>query len=606
MSEHPDEARLIYPFAYARARPFGRLMRLTEAGWRALPPTPRGSRVYLSRVTMGPGREPLLNEIGVEWSDGRLAAASLAFCNSWWDRSDASLYYRGVFLPKIVERSLYLALHSVAQTQQQLSKYQATLGASTQVTVVGDRWLVDLYLSQKGSRSELRGSVNWFQTGLLKLRGLIERAKGLRLERSTGFVSDVVFSNRPNTAAGSAILIVSVGRAYGWYRPIADQLAAKGANVLFWCNGNAEAVKELESSPEYTNVPIRQASPRDSKPSWGAVLEAANRSGAGRSDGDEGFASVLRMITPSVIPALGENVREAVDAALELLESHQPKVVMVGLTHYWFYSAVVQAAHGLGIPVVYLQDAFMLKGEPHRPDADHALVESEYARELFVENGFPPEATQVIGPIRFDPLRVGNGARTTAPYCAELTGASQERKFVVFATDPGSLVNTTAQKYHSELTAMQDVAGLTDVHLIVKLHPADVGDITRRALRESGAENITIVESCDLHRVMSECSIWISMYSTTVIESLIHGVYVLLTNYEGLDLFKDAVDYGAATFLNREGDLRDFLVTWASDGYPALLTGEAQSAYLEYQCFKLDGRSTERTVDALLKIAGVE
>ena len=599
-------ALLQHPIGYKGKGPFGKILRVSEILGSRLSGQTNGTTIQLSRMTNGSEHPNLINEIGVPWPNQEIHSYVSDLCKSWWQSEDREkLTYKGVFLPDVIERQLYIPLYYVTQAITQLGTYLESSAHGTQILFHGDRWLTRFYSRPYRSKFTAQTRVKWLATAALGARGLLARVLKPQMRQSSGRVSLIAYRRDPDIPNNPPIVAACITRGYREYEQLAKCLSELGESTILWCNESPSGHEALRQSADFDMLPLDIHENNETEV-FERLLDQARRNRFRAWSGESDFSEIINPLIQSAIKTTGRDIKKAIDAAIEIVDKHSPKMLVVGLTDYWLFNALVQVARQRNIPVIWLQDAYMIKGVDYCPEADYALVESQYAKEVLTDTGFPPEKVFITGQIRYDLMETETRQPVTTDYCQELCRIAEEKTFLVLATDPGNLVNTPSQKLRSELEVMRDVAGLENFHLIVKLHPQDDGTISRKVLELSGAQNVTIVADCDIHRLMQGCALWISKYSTTVIEALIYGKYVLLMDYDRLGMYQDAVDYGVASYLRENGDLRDFLLKWSSSGYEPLLDHPQYREYLEYQCYRADGLSTQRVANKIKELCAVE
>jgi hypothetical protein len=264
------------------------------------------------------------------------------------------------------------------------------------------------------------------------------------------------------------------------------------------------------------------------------------------------------------------------------------------------------AASGAGLPIAAVQHGLIYRrhnGYMHanRPPqlhlVDRTYVFGRWERDLLVERSvYRDDEVRVGGSPRLDVGRPA-GADDRAAVRREL-GVAANARMVVLSGTHGAIY----RRFHYPV-ALADLFDrpIPDIHVVVKLHPAETDEGPYRAVIEGVARArgfqpppITVVQSVDLYRVLGAADAHLGIHSTVLTEAVVVGTPNLLaTGVRGGDLL-GYLDAGVALPVADGGDLIAALDRVA-DG---AITPEARAAFVA-QHFE-PGSASERIADDLL------
>ena len=246
--------------------------------------------------------------------------------------------------------------------------------------------------------------------------------------------------------------------------------------------------------------------------------------------------------------------------------------VLTGLTYSWLYNCNVQWARAHKVPSIFLQDAFYWEDIIIHVDADYAISGSTALNNLLKNWGYPAKNIFFTSQMNdFMNLSIISpkliSEEDGKAYLYDRLNIDPEKRIVLIASDPGVYLNTPTHRFTDERTVLEEFAGIDDVYVIIKPHPSDNGTISIKALKESGISNAVVIKDIDFYQSLAGCDVFISSYSMTALEAVLAGKFVLLMNYQGTNFHANAVKYGIAHYLNSKGDIikclrnRDILMT---------------------------------------------
>ena len=326
--------------------------------------------------------------------------------------------------------------------------------------------------------------------------------------------------------------------------------------------------------------------------------------------------------------------RVASKAFATLLASHKPAAVAVGHDASVIEWPLVQVARARGVAAILVQDGIRSSFERHqaRParwksvawaglrklgclttppglgyghgSCDQIAVYGEALRRALTEEGVSRDKIVVTGNPRFDAL-----ARLSQAGVREELGLSQERLIAVLATQPFAQAGLLSEMEEDELlhSVLEQYARLpTDMVLLLKLHPRESPEKYVRRLTEwKLRDRLRVLQDADSMKVVVAGDIVIGFHSTVILEALAAGrrvvVLDLLARVETA-LGRVENPYAAANLAPVVADVSQLAdaVAQAQAGGP---WERNAAAFLEDQCFRIDGFSARRVAGVIAEAA---
>jgi hypothetical protein len=238
--------------------------------------------------------------------------------------------------------------------------------------------------------------------------------------------------------------------------------------------------------------------------------------------------------------------------------------IITGLTFYWMYDICVQFSQINNIKSIFFQDVFLYEDLFFNISSDYILTASylfnndsikyfnKDKNKLFISkdiNSFLTKSPLDLHikntkEIEYIKLSMGNKLNIL------------DRKVILFASDPGNTMNSLDQKYIDEFNLLNTLSNLDEYFIIIKLHPSDNTGISKKALRDSRNKNAIVVKDIDFYDCLYCCDIFVSKYSTSVLEAMLLNKFILLNNYDKAFFYKKAVDYKVAHYINKIEDIK--------------------------------------------------
>ena len=304
----------------------------------------------------------------------------------------------------------------------------------------------------------------------------------------------------------------------------------------------------------------------------------------------------------------------AMDEAGAVLDALRPAVVVTYAEAGGWGRALMLEARRRGIRSAGLQHGFIYRhwlNYLHEPDEmassdanpmdrgfprpDLTLVYDDLAMSHLLSQGaFPPNAVRAVGSPRLDAF-VDTSRR--------LSEEDRHRLRSSVGAGPGQHLVIVATKYSQVAPAfgalVRAIAGMRDVRLVVKCHPAETAAPYRAAA--GGLADIGIAPpDADLAALVSAARLLITVNSTAAIEAMPLGVPALVVALpNNLSPFVEA---GAMAGVEQEGEIGPALASLLYDEDRRARLAAARRAFMERAGIQADGRAAVRAADAILSL----
>lgn len=270
-----------------------------------------------------------------------------------------------------------------------------------------------------------------------------------------------------------------------------------------------------------------------------------------------------------------------------VLEARRRGVRSVGVQHGFIYR------HWLN----YLHEADEVQATgPDRgtPIPDRTLVFDRYAREHLLTAGhFPASAVIVTGSARLDEMAAQFAQWSTdRDAIRRELGVSSEGRIAVLAAKFSEI-------QHQLPDLVQAVEALPNVRLVIKVHPAETGDVYAEAVR-GAAQTSVAAASTDLARLLAAADAVVTMNSTVALDGVVLGLPALVIGLpNNLSPFVEAGIMGGAEGVAaiRHG-LKSVLYDREARGAMARATAD----FIRRFDIRVDGRAAERAADEILAL----
>jgi len=210
-------------------------------------------------------------------------------------------------------------------------------------------------------------------------------------------------------------------------------------------------------------------------------------------------------------------------------------------------------------------------------------VSGKYGKRVLVDYGnYDPRIIRIIGHPGYD--KVLQKLRSF-----KLSGKNESqgsrRKTILFA---GGGVKQDAEIIPGLIAAADSL----EARLVIKAHPVADRSLLKRIVEDTGSENVQLRFEGDLHEMVAECDVFVSVMSTTVIDAMVLGKPILLINVVICPMPYAA--YSAVHVVQAVEDIEKGLTALFYNRGLNRRLAKGQQKFLADYLYKLDGKSSAR------------
>lgn len=306
--------------------------------------------------------------------------------------------------------------------------------------------------------------------------------------------------------------------------------------------------------------------------------------------------------------ALFPELVRVIEMTWNLLQREQPAVVVLTDERPPFQRAFILACRARGVPSVGIQDTLFPDLPYGHPIAtDWIAVDGEMTRANLVKRGTPAEKIVVTGQPQFD--------------CFSQLQTRFDRKDIAtrLSFDPAYPIVLLISQYAGIYLRAEDkrralqaiysaMATMPDLQLVVKLHPDDPdGSVEREMASAAGLGACRILRSGETQELILASDLVIVFFSTV-------GHEAILMDRPVIQIPTGAGEGPAICFTEDGGALEGSPL----EGLPALIKAalygsatqerlrKGREAYIRRHGLVLDGRSTERVAELVMRVADTQ
>jgi hypothetical protein len=414
---------------------------------------------------------------------------------------------------------------------------------------------------------------------------------------------------RPHSTGSSTVRALMVMESLGalaaslW--PVLEEVERRGEIDVRVVTGSLRVARRLSRKPvDFACVqgylgPLAGRRARRSAGALGARLHGAAEAHAAR--GVVGVAEIwdtagpiLRQLLHTSLPEHAMYA-EAVDRAIA---RERPDVIVTASAAHPLGYAFAALAKRAGVPTVEITHGIPIMEYAYLPvRTDRVAVWGPAMRDWYVERGAEPARIAITGQPRFDGIRDARPADGGTALRSRL-GVPPAAGIVTLATNPVS-DQENARLLRAVLGAMR---GFSEHHLVVKMHPAERGDIQRRVLAEEGAA-ASLVQDTGLYELIAISDVVLTYHSTVGLEAMILDRPVVVINLSGLPDPAPYVERGAAVGACSETELGEALRWVLAPSAHADRLAQARARFVADYAGEADGRAASRVVDLMQEIS---
>lgn len=258
---------------------------------------------------------------------------------------------------------------------------------------------------------------------------------------------------------------------------------------------------------------------------------------------------------------------------IDILEKAQkevkPDAILVGLNAHWIYNICIQISKQRKVKSIYFQDIFFHEDTFHDVDTDLTMTFSNTVKNDLLKFFNKDEKKIIVSKdfSRFYPHTPFDLNNLSKKYSNDsiiefkkALNVNKNKKIALFVGDPGELYNSKEHKYIDEYNFLNTLKNNKEYFSIIKIHPSDTSNISTVALRDSNNVNAIVSKEIDFYRALTSCDLVVSQSSTAVLEAIILQKFIILCNYLSTNLYKKAVDYGVAHYVNNSNEFNKLLL----------------------------------------------
>ncbi len=200
--------------------------------------------------------------------------------------------------------------------------------------------------------------------------------------------------------------------------------------------------------------------------------------------------------------------------------------------------------------------------------------------------GYPKSMIFIAGQSRTDIIPVLNERHKQLVENLQLP----KKKIIVFASQP---LPDKMLRERAAFDVLSGVSKLDDVHLVIKLHPAEVNDpdYYNNIALQVGCSNYSIVTDKDLYLIIAACDLLITISSTVGAETVYFGKPLIILDHLNEDLL-GYIKQGVAFKATNQTDLTQ-IIREVIDG-KIQVDKNAYAKFIEQNAYRIDGKTSER------------
>lgn len=257
------------------------------------------------------------------------------------------------------------------------------------------------------------------------------------------------------------------------------------------------------------------------------------------------------------------------------------------------------ACRRLEVPCVYVQhgivpfDPYAIAGR-----ADVLLIWGEISRQAFNRLGNRSEQLRLTGAAQYDRFFSGGDV---APLPSSFR-AKPAAPLVVFTSQPPARGVPESVYRRTVRAVLQTVKTVSDVEIVIKLHPIEAPDVINELVKEAGIA-ARVVKECDTRSLLKAADVVITQYSTTGLEALLLGKPLVTINLSGEP---DRAPYalaGAAVGVYSPGELADAVRRCLDHAETRGRLAEQREIFLREMFASRDGSASGRCAQEILAVA---
>jgi len=224
---------------------------------------------------------------------------------------------------------------------------------------------------------------------------------------------------------------------------------------------------------------------------------------------------------------------------------------------------------------------------------DKVALWGDSSKRTLINEGASKEKIVITGAPQFDNIRKFN-AEIKEGISREI-GLDFSKKYVLLTTQNYPYMEKTVRYL------CKAIKSIPDLQIVIKTHPAEYSTKKyRNIMKEFGIKGI--VTNKYLYPLMKECSVMITISSTTGLEALIMGKPLITINLSGKPDVMPYAESGVAIGIHKPEDIKPAIKSVLKDKDVRKKLVKKIKLFIYDQCYKMDGKASERIVDLIKKM----
>ncbi len=286
-------------------------------------------------------------------------------------------------------------------------------------------------------------------------------------------------------------------------------------------------------------------------------------------------------------------IRIIYNAALKVCLQKKPAILIMSNDVIDYNRALWLAAQKTGVPSLVVQHGFLLEPNGHSKILVDKLAGWGMASvEWYGRLGNHISKVSVTGNPRFDNIKnQGNDQKITA-----------KDKTIMIGTDIacGFSVENSSLKNFKMISAVLDaIKELDGFKVIIKIHPGERLDFYDDVVKKY--PNIKVV-SGDFRELLKRCAIYVSDYSTTILEAAILRKPTILFRSDFQRRLIDFNQFGIIKEANSAAGVQRAITEIVDAQWPENFKND-RVKFIEWHAGKVDGRSSDRICELIDNLA---
>lgn len=280
----------------------------------------------------------------------------------------------------------------------------------------------------------------------------------------------------------------------------------------------------------------------------------------------------------------------------EILEKERPDLILSLDELSEMGKPMALLARKRKIPLLIIQHGLFGKGSfIYGPSmATKKCVWGPYIKKMLLERWFTKEQIVITGCPKFDAL-AKKKFMSKERLCKELS-LDPGKDIILFASQPAKEIKRIANMI------LKTMKQFPDKQLIIKLHPREYNEPLYRKLAKKIGINIIITKNFDLYRLLANCKLLVTTFSTVGLEALILGKSVITINLTSEPDPMSFTQRKAALGIHKESDLLPTLKKVFEDRKFLKKLKKYRDKFVYDYAYKKDGKATERIVKLIENI----